>query len=337
MQQVDVVNAHSGTFTLSYGGSPTTPFTYGSVTHSDIENALVALSGVGKTNGVDNLVVADNGTNSWRITFNGGTLAGIDVAQLNGDASQLKGALQDGNLSDEANFDVTLTNQPTVTATITTDGTSSVTGATIGDGGAGFGVSTVTQGSGVEVQDVTVAGNASGTFTLSFNSSSSGSITRGATAAAVQTALNAIGALTGKVTVVKSTANGGGSTYRVIFNGLTGDQSQLVATGTGVTVATVGNGGAGAVNEVQKITIRGASGTYKLRLRQRLHRGPDLDTAERRRCERDPVGRERARHDAPDRASEQRVPERRHGLDHGIGRRLRHRLHRHVRRCARQR
>ena len=90
-------------------------------------------------------------------------------------------------------------------------------------------------------------------------------LSAGATAAVVQTALDTIAALSGKTEVIASATGSGGNVYRVIFTGFSTDQPQITATGSAsVSIVTVANGGATPTNEVQQVTVRGASGTFKL-------------------------------------------------------------------------
>ncbi len=108
-----------------------------------------------------------------------------------------------------------------------------------------------------EVQTVTITGSpGGGTFTLSFGSQTTGAIAYNATAAAVQTALEALPAIVpGDVTVTGSA----GGPYTVTFGGAhTGDQPQMTATSSltggsspGVTVATGTGGGSSATDGSQ--------------------------------------------------------------------------------------
>ena len=265
VQHVDVVNAHSGTFTLTFGGAVTDPLTYDVTTNPTTGAIKTALENLSSISGHGTVNVTGS-VGHYTITFHGG-LGGIDVGDISADASNLKGALNDGDLNEAASFDVAVTNQPVITSEISADGVTLTSVTTIADGGSGFSVNTTAAGSGHEVQDVTVGG-AAGTFTLSFNGSAiSSPLSTGASAATVQTALDTIGALAGNTKVIATATGSGGMVYRVIFTGLSTDQPQLTATastGTTVGIATISNGGAASANEVQQVTIRGSSGTFKL-------------------------------------------------------------------------
>ncbi len=100
-----------------------------------------------------------------------------------------------------------------------------------------------------EIQTVTVGGSSSGTFTLTFGGSTTGSLSHNSTAAEVQAALNALPSLADQdasVTVTKTT-QGGNVVFRITFGGtLAGyDVPQLTAAASGgatVTVTTVQEG-----------------------------------------------------------------------------------------------
>ena len=115
------------------------------------------------------------------------------------------------------------------------------------------------------VQTVTLTGGA-GTFTLAFNGQSTSSLAFNATAASVQSALNALSTIGGAGGSVGVTLSAG--VYTVTFGGtLTGPQPQLVAVGSGgatalsnaspICASTVGNqasGPAGAATYAWSIT-----------------------------------------------------------------------------------
>ena len=264
VQQVNVVNTHSGSFTLTFGGQTTDLIAYNADPNSgvnSVQSKLTALSAVGS----GNATVAGS-AGSYAITF-AGTLAGANQGDITADSSQLKGALDDGNLTDAAAFSVSVSNDSAVITAITKDGTSSVSIATTADGGNGLGVNTTTNGAGPstnEVQTVTVRGSG-GTFTLTFGGQTATGLAYNISAGALQSALEGLSSIgTGNVSVTSATTVGG-TVYTITFQGTLAhaNQAQLVpSAASGIT----------ARDELQQLTITGASGgTFAL--------GFDLDTS----------------------------------------------------------
>ena len=264
VQQVNVVNTHSGSFTLTFGGQTTDLIAYNADPNSgvnSVQSKLTALSAVGS----GNATVAGS-AGSYAITF-AGTLAGANQGDITADSSQLKGALDDGNLTDAAAFSVSVSNDSAVITAITKDGTSSVSIATTADGGNGLGVNTTTNGAGPstnEVQTVTVRGSG-GTFTLTFGGQTATGLAYNISAGALQSALEGLSSIgTGNVSVTSATTVGG-TVYTITFQGTLAhaNQAQLVpSAASGIT----------ARDELQQLTITGASGgTFAL--------GCDLDTS----------------------------------------------------------
>ncbi len=119
-----------------------------------------------------------------------------------------------------------------------------------------------------EVQTVTIGGSSAGTFTLTFAGQTTVSIPATATAATVQSALNALSTISGygaSVTVTQV-----GNSYVIVFGGtLAGfNTSQMAATGSGGTTASVtttANGVPNLISEVQTVDLGASSaGTFTL-------------------------------------------------------------------------
>ncbi|MCI0680879.1 MAG: autotransporter-associated beta strand repeat-containing protein [Gemmataceae bacterium] len=117
-----------------------------------------------------------------------------------------------------------------------------------------------------ETQTITVGGSTSGTFQLTFNGSTTGSLgflipASGGVGplASVENALNALGSIGGaSVNVVRR-----GNVFTVSFNGPLspiGSQRLMTAAGAGGTTAVIGSAW-----EVQTVTVLGANGTFALR------------------------------------------------------------------------
>ena len=236
VQQVDVVNANGGTFVLTFGGQGTAPINYNAdpTSGSDSVRAkLVALSSIGGSG-----VTVSGSSGHYTITFGGGTLAGTNVGDLAPDASQLTGALTNGNLASSATFTVSITNGSAIISSITLDGVASVTQSTTQDGGRGIGVGTPTPGAPDEVQ--TVSGFTTA-FTLSFGGFTTASIATTATAATVQAALEALSSIgAGNVLVT-----GGSGSYTVKFRHTLGGTNVAQMTTSSGTVATTTQGATG--------------------------------------------------------------------------------------------
>ncbi len=84
-----VLNASSGSFTLSFEGDATTPLSY-NASSSTVDNALDVLPGIG---GDANVNVSSSGAQTYTITFTG-ALTGTNVGQLTADASELEGTAE---------------------------------------------------------------------------------------------------------------------------------------------------------------------------------------------------------------------------------------------------
>src|SRR5262249_27141793 len=157
--------------------------------------------------------VTVTGTGPFTVEFTGAGLKEKDVNDLVADATDLVGALDNGRLVGNVNFTGSIYNGPSVVVVTTRDGVTDVT------------TTTLEQGSAVrnELQQISVANAIDGTFTITFDADRSGTIDAGEMsgvinvgddAAAVQTALEQITALTGKIAVAQT-----GGTYLVGFNG----------------------------------------------------------------------------------------------------------------------
>jgi hypothetical protein len=126
-----------------------------------------------------------------------------------------------------------------------------------------------------EVQTVTLTtgGTLGGTYTLSFAGATTGAIAFNATAATVQTALQALGTVgTNNVTVSGTTPTTAGGVLTVTFRNalgnqnvvaMTADGTNLTGTTPGITVAT-GTAGSGTTNELQTVAASGtvSGGTF---------------------------------------------------------------------------
>ncbi|HVC86095.1 MAG TPA: hypothetical protein VNC40_01565, partial [Gaiellaceae bacterium] len=256
VQEVDVVNADSGSFALGFGGAATSELSFPSVGNPpDATTVSTALNNLPSITGHGSVAVNLNNSvaGHYKITFGGG-LGGTDVGDITAtDSSQLKGAMSDGNVSG-ANFSVSVTNEPAVETEIAQNSVSSVGVTTVADGGSSLGVNTSTNGaSGTnEVQTITVRANA-GAYTLSFGSATTGSIAYNADAATVQGDLAGLAGIgSGNVSVTQASSVGG-TVYSITFQGT------LAATNVNQLVPTVSTT-LGAVNEVQQLSVKGAAG-----------------------------------------------------------------------------
>lgn len=226
----------SGSFTLSFGGYTTSSltltvsgFTVTSPTAAAVQTALEGLASIGSGNvAVTALQTSTSGPDGtsrglFKVTFQG-ALAGTPVGLITGTGTVPAGQ--------EANqFDIHV--------------------ATLKNGVAGTN----------EVQTVTLSGSPSaGTFTLSYGTQTTGPIAYNATAADVDTALEALS----NIPAGGVTCTGGalpGSLVTVTFTGALGytDVSQLVINDTGLKViVTETTPGVTATNEVQSISLTGS-------------------------------------------------------------------------------
>ena len=164
-----------------------------------------------------------------------GTNAGKDVSPIGvSDTSKLLGAMTDGNVSN-ANFTVTLTNQPAVETKISTDAAINV--STVHDG-------TSTQN---EVQQIVVKAT-TGTYTLSFLGQTTAALAFNANATAVQAALAGLSTIgAGNVAVAPQSL---GVAFLVTFQGTLAKQN----------VANLGAASTVATQEVQNIDLLDATG-----------------------------------------------------------------------------
>jgi len=80
VQVVTLSNAPSGTFTLGFAGEVTAPIAF-NASAATVESALEALAGI------DNVTVTGSAGGPWTVSF-GGTQSGVNVPQLEGDASK---------------------------------------------------------------------------------------------------------------------------------------------------------------------------------------------------------------------------------------------------------
>ncbi|MFN0020615.1 MAG: putative toxin, partial [Pirellulaceae bacterium] len=90
VQVVTLSNATDGTFRLAFAGQTTAPIAY-NASNSTVDTALEGLTNIGTG---DISVTGSNG-GPWTVTFNGGGLAGVNVASLQGDAA----STQSGSVS----------------------------------------------------------------------------------------------------------------------------------------------------------------------------------------------------------------------------------------------
>jgi autotransporter-associated beta strand protein len=245
VQTVNVTGA--GTFSLNFDGQNTIALNTGASALA-VQNALNALSNIGGSGGSVSVTAAGG---LYTITFNGGTLAGVDLPQFTVNSTTGTAAVGITTQTDGRH-------SMTVGA-ITLDPTNSQI-IYIGTGEAnnssdsfyGTGVYKSTDAgrtwslvTGQSVQTITVKPGtaATETFTLTFNgvtTAALGATPTAATAAQVQTALNglsSIGGVGGSVTVT----GGGGAPYVVTFGGTLATTSLLIsATGTPAPGATGG-------------------------------------------------------------------------------------------------
>ncbi len=215
VQAIDVKNADGGTFALSFGTNALTPSSElaynASPTGSPATTAFDTLFGSGNYS-VDVTSTAGH----YVINFQGSN-AGKDVGDIAvTDTSKLAGTMTDGNVTN-ANFSVTVTNQPAVETKISQD--AAVTANTVTDG-----TSTAN-----EVQQLVIKAT-SGTYTLNFGGQTTAAIAFNANAAAVQAALVALSTIgSGNVAVSPQSL---GTAFLITFQGTLGNKnvSQIVAT-----------------------------------------------------------------------------------------------------------
>lgn len=192
-------------------------------------------------------------TANWRLEFNGQTTVAMEPF-LN--PTEVQSALEALSTIGAGNVSVTFTNTGTeILYTITFIGTLAYTNVVqmTTDAGPSTWVETQTQGSSTtvnEVQTVTLGppSPTGGTFTLAFSGQTTGTIAYNASAATVQTALEALSNIgSGNVAVTGSA----GGTWTVTFQGT------LAATNV---AQMTGNGSLLTINEKQRVQIVGASG-----------------------------------------------------------------------------
>jgi autotransporter-associated beta strand protein len=240
----------SGSFTLSFGGTPTPSIPVGS-TGNFVQtqlNNLPTIANVGGSVSVTQVSGA-NGSVVYQIAF-GGTLGGGNPLPL--------GVTASGGAS----------------AIVTSNGTFVQSGGALEVDGdpIGFGNSLTVSGEGVtlngtgapEVQQVTITGAPSAGFTLGFNGKNTSTLPIGASPNQVATALNGlttIGGVGGGVTVTSQATTGVGgvitTVYTIILGGTlaSGHQPLMAAsaTGTGTTppvVIIARDGGSGALHNI---------------------------------------------------------------------------------------
>lgn len=82
VQVVTLSNATDGTFQLAFGGQTTAPIA-DNASNSTVDTDLEVLTTIGS----GDISVAGSNGGPWTTTFNGGGLAGVNVASLQGDAA----------------------------------------------------------------------------------------------------------------------------------------------------------------------------------------------------------------------------------------------------------
>lgn len=185
-----------GTFTLTFGGQTTSAIAY-NASASTVQTALQALS----TIGAGNATVTGAAGGPWTVTFTG-TLGNAAQTLMTASGASLtpSGSVTVANVT-------TGSTPPTVTPVHTTTGVLPINA----------------------VQSITVTGTA-GTFTLTYGGQTSSPIAYNASAATVQTALQAVSTVGANNAVVTGSPGG---PFTVTFQNTLGGQSiaNLVATG----------------------------------------------------------------------------------------------------------
>ncbi len=210
IQQVRVVNATAGSFSLIVGDSETAALAH-DATATQVETAL---SGIGYTATVAHAFDSATSTRTYTITFT--APAGTNIPDLTANAepaggTALTGATDDGVLTRDAQFSVSLFNRPTIAVTTDTEGAAGID----------------------EVQKVRILNADGGSFRLAFGGAETADLAYGSGAAAVQSELEGLAGIgAGNVSVAKS-----GDVYTVTFLGL-GDVAELGAVAAGLSNAT---------------------------------------------------------------------------------------------------
>jgi len=234
-----IVSGTGGSFTLTYNGQTTGPLASGA-TALQVQTALNFLSSISGVGGS----VSVSGSGVYSVNF-GGTLGGGNALPLTGVGSS--GAI------------VTMASNGTFVqpgGAIEVDGDPTGVGASLAVSGEGL---TINGNGAPEVQQVTVLATA-GTFNLSFGVKSTSALAFNASAAQVQSALDAlttIGGAGGSVIVTQAAVTGG-SVYTVIFGGslanahqpLLGVSLSGVPAGSSANVIIARDGGTGSLHNV---------------------------------------------------------------------------------------
>jgi autotransporter-associated beta strand protein len=253
-QDVTVVGAAGGTFTLTFKGQTTAPLTIGTATPADVQAALRGLSSVNGANVTVTSGVVPGGT-VYHVAFTG-ALANANVPQVTAAGSAEVATTATTVLPGQGPV-LTVTGSVAAGFLVTFGGDLAaldvplITG-TSGTATPGFvRANTITDGTGSETQYIGVTAT-NGTWHLTFDGQTTGQLLFSATAADVAAAINALSNVSGKggfVTVTKAgTPTGpGGALYTVHFGGGLGNGNLplMTATTQGGTVVTITTGNDG--------------------------------------------------------------------------------------------
>lgn len=222
-----------GEFTITFNNRTTPPIPALGTSAADLQTILEQLPSIGTGNVAVTKTTDTSATQLWQVTFQG-NLAGIDLPQMKVNVN--KDAVSGG---------VLVSPKPCIPVNST---------ATQGSPGGSNDTQTIALPYGVT----------GGTFTITFDGSTTGAINHNAPAATVQSALNSLASITPNTVTV---TGGAGGPWTVAFdNGtLAGASQPLITctgtslTGTNISVSVTGAGGAGD-NETQTLTVATATG-----------------------------------------------------------------------------
>ena len=244
-QTLKVTSATGGTFSLTDG---TNHLTNESPTPS---NLATDLTGAGFLVSVPTNSSIANG-HSWVIQFNDT----VDHDPLAVDPSLLRGALDNGILFGDAHFELQIYNGPAVQVLTTQTAVATAAMTTTTDGGRS---ATVTS-SGARTFTLSVKASG-GSYTLKWSvGSTSTSVSAGADATAIKTALGGIVGGASHVTVTATTGAAGSSAFTIVFDI---DGTLSVSTATGAQISTFTPGDA-THHEQQNLTTDPAGSVFTL-------------------------------------------------------------------------
>jgi autotransporter-associated beta strand protein len=266
------VTLNAGVYTITFGGTfagYNVPSMTASGSGGTTATAATSTDGGPIIANEEQVVTVTGNSGNFTLSFNGQTTASLAA---NATAAQIQTALNN------------LTTIGGVNGSVTVAGSNGVYNVTFGgdlrgqdlplmtaagSGGAKASVAAFADGYGITVENQQLGvANASGSYTLTFAGQTTSSLAFNATAAQVQSALNAlsnIGGIGGSVVVTQPPL----PVYTVDFGGpnVGTNQPQITAQGSGgasVNVTTVSDGAKVVTSEVQVIHITGTTGSFTL-------------------------------------------------------------------------